>query len=187
MALASPNGRVGRARNSQCGCSRSAAADRMSVRVSPRQEVCGLRQEVSTRLGWDVRGVAGATHTNNNKGTVVARNVTKGQPDSLGRGWKRAAAGGSSCRAVADATKHLRKRPTRGEVQSRSAIRTRGNGRNAPRSRVAVRSREDSDSESSQNRLGLDLLEHLSEPVKECIYFGDVLYASAIPETQHKL
>ena len=54
----------------------------------------------------DPDGKSGATHANNNAGTVVAGNVTKGQPDPLGRGRKRAAAGRSSCRAVADATMH---------------------------------------------------------------------------------
>ncbi len=51
---------------------------------------------------------------------------------------------------------------------------------------MAVGSGEDSESEPSQKRLWLDLLERLFELVKGCIYFGDVLYASAIPETQRK-
>ena len=82
MALAS---QVGRAHNSQRGCSQSAAADRMSWKVSQRQEVRGRRP-----AALDLDEKSGATHTNNNAGTVVAGNVTKGQLDPLGRGRKRA-------------------------------------------------------------------------------------------------
>ena len=58
-------------------------------------------------------------------------------------------------------------------MQSRSAIEIRVNCRNVARCLAAVGSREDSESESSQNRLGLDLLEHLPELGKGYFYFGD--------------
>ncbi len=61
-------------------------------------------------------------------------------------------------------------------MQSRSAIEIRFNGRNVARSRAAVGSREVSESEPSQNRLGLDLLEKIPELGKGYFYFGDIYF-----------
>ena len=68
------------------GVAAARAAGRMSVRVSRRYR----RPEVSTRLGREL----GATHADYNAGLVVACNVTKGQPDPLGRGRERVAVAG---------------------------------------------------------------------------------------------
>ena len=106
--------------------------------------MCGRRHRRSQPAGRRVRAASGVygTRARPQVAALATREpaarwrslVTKGQPDPLGWGRKRAAAGRSSCRAVrvVDATILPRQRPARGEVQSRNAIEIRVNGRNVP-------------------------------------------------------
>ena len=112
------------------------------------------------------RPVAGSEHT-----------TRMGSP---GRPTLKVVAGRPSYPAVAEVSiprgsgRHEARRSRAAQSNSESTAAT------SPDSGRQSGSREDSELESSQTRLGLDLLEHLPELGKGCIYFGDYFIRPSI-------